>query len=161
MYTHIGINVTNLEKSIEFYGKLFGVGPVKVRADYAKFLVEDPALNFTLNVRSEVSGNQINHFGLQVSNTNDLLQHKMRLEEAGLDTLEEMNTTCCYSVQDKFWVHDPDGHNWEFFFPKQDSDSRYGTNTDDASTCCVPQREEVTATTGGCCAKEQEGKSHV
>lgn len=65
-YVHVGINVTSLEKSIEFYEKVFGVSPVKVKLDYAKFLLEMPGLNFTLNVRDEVNGNQVNHFGFQV-----------------------------------------------------------------------------------------------
>ena len=64
-YVHVGINVTNLEKSIEFYEKVFGVSPVKVKTDYAKFLLETPRLNFTLNVRDEVKGNQVNHFGFK------------------------------------------------------------------------------------------------
>lgn len=66
MYVHVGINVTDLEKAIDFYTKLFGQAPVKVRDGYAKFLIQDPALNFTLNLRNEVSGNQLNHFGIKL-----------------------------------------------------------------------------------------------
>jgi len=65
-YVHVGINVTNLEASIEFYQKVFGASPVKVKEDYAKFLLDEPKLNFTLNIRDEVRGNQVNHFGFQV-----------------------------------------------------------------------------------------------
>ena len=143
MYTHVGINVTTLEQSIEFYEKLFGQSPVKVRDGYAKFLIEDPALNFTLNLRSEVGGNQLNHFGIQVANTEEVLEHKRRLEDAGLETLGEMNVTCCYAVQDKFWVVDPQGNRWEYFFPKEDSATRYGEQAETYDVCCVPQTERV------------------
>ena len=80
-YVHVGINVTNLEKSIEFYEKVFGVLPVKVKSDYAKFLLETPGLNFTLNVRDEVNGNQVNHFGFQVDTAEEITLHKERLEK--------------------------------------------------------------------------------
>ena len=114
-YVHVGINVTNLEKSIEFYEKVFGVSPVKVKTDYAKFLLETPGLNFTLNVRDEVKGNQVNHFGFQVDTAEEITLHKERLEKEGFFARDEMDTTCCYAVQDKFWVTDPDGNEWEFF----------------------------------------------
>ncbi len=132
-YVHVGINVTDLEKSIEFYEKVFGTKPVKIKQDYAKFLLEEPGLNFTLNVRDEVKGNQINHFGFQVQNAEEVIFHKKRLEKKGFFTREEMNTTCCYALQDKFWVTDPDGNQWEFFFTKED----YDTKQVEANTCCA------------------------
>lgn len=121
-YVHVGINVTNLEQSIEFYQKVFGVKPEKVKEDYAKFLLDEPGLNFTLNVRDEVNGNQVNHFGFQVDNAEEVTAHKELLEKEGFFAREEMDTTCCYAVQDKFWVTDPDGNEWEFFYTKANSD---------------------------------------
>ena len=121
-YIHVGINVTNLELSIEFYQKVFGVEPVKVKDDYAKFLLDEPGLNFTLNVRDKVEGNQVNHFGFQVDTQKEIEAHKTRLEKEGFFAREEMDTTCCYAVQDKFWVTDPDGNEWEFFYTKSDSE---------------------------------------
>ncbi|KLA27130.1 ArsI/CadI family heavy metal resistance metalloenzyme [Bacillus cereus] len=121
-YVHVGINVTDLEKSIEFYEKVFGMSPVKVKVDYAKFLLETPGLNFTLNVRDEVKGNQVNHFGFQVDTAEEIMLHKERLEKEGFFARDEMDTTCCYAVQDKFWVTDPDGNEWEFFYTKAQSD---------------------------------------
>jgi len=121
-YVHVGINVTNLEQSIEFYQKVFGVKPEKVKEDYAKFLLDEPGLNFTLNVRDEVKGNQVNHFGFQIGNVEEVNAHKERLGKEGFFAREEMDTTCCYAVQDKFWVTDPDGNEWEFFYTKADSD---------------------------------------
>lgn len=131
MYTHIGINVTNLEASSDFYTKLFGVAPVKVRTGYAKFLLADPGINFTLNLSASVSGNQVNHFGLQVEDTDAVLANKQRLEQLGLNTRDEMNVTCCYALQDKFWVEDPDGNEWEFFFTKADTETLAS-----ARACC-------------------------
>jgi catechol 2,3-dioxygenase-like lactoylglutathione lyase family enzyme len=132
-YVHVGINVTNLKASIEFYQKLFNIEPIKVKADYAKFLLEKPGLNFTLNVRNQVSGNQVNHFGFQVDTAEEVEQHKARLKELKLlPTLVEKDTVCCYAKQDKFWVEDPDGNEWEFFYAKEDTEVR---NED--TSCCT------------------------
>lgn len=150
-YAHVGLNVTNLEKSIEFYSKLFGTDPVKVKPAYAKFLLETPGLNFTLNLRDEVSGNQVGHFGIQVESTEEVIAHKNRLAENGiLSQYDEINTTCCYALQDKFWIHDPDGNEWEFFYTKADIDE-HGTTESKAekAECCT-----TTAQTekGSCCS---------
>ncbi|PEP06983.1 hypothetical protein CN578_29050 [Bacillus toyonensis] len=136
-YVHVGINVTNLEKSIEFYEKVFGASPVKVKVDYAKFLLENPRLNFTLNVRDEVNGNQVNHFGFQVDTAEEITFHKERLEKEGFFARDEMDTICCYAVQDKFWVTDPDGNEWEFFYTKADS----AVHKIEAPTCCTTSNE--------------------
>ncbi|WP_342433900.1 ArsI/CadI family heavy metal resistance metalloenzyme [Neobacillus sp. FSL H8-0543] len=133
---HIGLNVTNLEKSIVFYSNLFGVEPVKVKSDYAKYLLETPGLNFTLNHRDEVTGNQVGHFGFQVESTEEVMAHKYRLTEQGIQLqFDEINTTCCYALQDKFWVNDPDGNEWEFFYTKADVDV-YNLND---SACCTSE----------------------
>lgn len=148
MYAHVGINVTNLEKSIAFYSKLFGAEPVKVKPDYAKFLLSSPGLNFTLNVSPEVSGNQVSHFGFQVASTQDVLVNKNRLEKLGLfSDKDEMDTTCCYATQDKFWVHDPDGNEWEFFYTKADAD----IHREDAGGCCTSQSKNEVSETKSCC----------
>jgi lactoylglutathione lyase len=95
-------------------------------------LLETPGLNFTLNLRDAVSGNQVGHFGFQVESTEKVIAHKSRLKENGiLSHLDEINTTCCYALQDKFWVHDPDGNEWEFFYTKAD--------IDDTSSCCAAE----------------------
>ncbi|MDR4998897.1 MULTISPECIES: ArsI/CadI family heavy metal resistance metalloenzyme [Brevibacillus] len=148
LYAHIGINVTNLEKSIAFYSKLFDAEPVKVKPDYAKFLLSSPALNFTLNVSREVTGNQVSHFGFQVASTEDVLIHKTRLEKRNLfSNKDERNITCCYATQDKFWVHDPDGNEWEFFYTKADAD----THREIAAVCCTPESENGNGETKSCC----------
>lgn len=131
MNIHVGVNVTDLETSIAFYTKLFGAEPVKVKPNYAKFLLKDPGLNFTLRPVDRVEGNQVNHFGFQVSSSEELAHHKDRLDKQGFFSRDETDTTCCYARQDKFWITDPDGNEWEFFFTKEDTD------VDKIDTCCA------------------------
>ncbi|WML28373.1 ArsI/CadI family heavy metal resistance metalloenzyme [Neobacillus sp. OS1-33] len=146
MKMHVGVNVTDLEKSIQFYKKVFNSDPVKVKIDYAKFLLDDPALNFTLNLKDEVSGNQVGHFGFQVENQDEVLQHKDRLEKLGFFAREEMDVTCCYATQDKFWVTDPDGNEWEFFYTKDDVETMKIE-----SSCCTTQPIKVEIKTSSSC----------
>ncbi|MCM3620616.1 VOC family protein [Sutcliffiella horikoshii] len=138
LYVHVGLNVTNLEESMEFYTKIFGKQPVKVKEGYAKFLLEQPGLNFTLNKSDKVVGNQVGHFGFQLASSEDVIKHKERLEREGFFARDEMDTTCCYAVQDKFWVTDPNGNEWEFFYTKADTDnhSNKGPNSETV-TCCI------------------------
>jgi catechol 2,3-dioxygenase-like lactoylglutathione lyase family enzyme len=148
MKMHVGINVTDLNKSIEFYSKVFNVEPLKVKQDYAKFLLDHPELNFTLNLKDEVSGNQVGHFGFQVENLQEVLQHKERLEKLGFFAREEMDVTCCYATQDKFWVTDPDGNEWEFFYSKGDVESM-----EIDSACCTTQPVKVEIKTSSSCCQ--------
>lgn len=148
MKMHVGINVTDLNKSIEFYSKVFNTEPVKVKPDYAKFLLEDPGLNFTLNLKDKVTGNQVGHFGFQVENLKEVLQHKERLEKLGFFAREEMDVTCCYATQDKFWVTDPNGNEWEFFYTIGDVESM-ATDT----SCCTTQPVKVEIkSSSSCCS---------
>jgi len=121
---HVAINVRNLEQSVKFYQNLFGVEPVRVRRGYAKFDVEFPPLNFALNEHPYGEVGALNHLGLQVSSTEEVLAAKRRLQEAGLATFDDMNTTCCYALQDKIWVTDPNGIRWEVFVVLDQEDDR-------------------------------------
>ncbi len=113
---HVSINSSNVERSLPFYQTLFGLEPVKVRQGYAKFEVADPPVNFTLNENSNFQpGGTISHFGIQVKSTGEVLAAKARFVQSGLTTFSEDEVTCCYAVQDKVWVTDPDGNNWEVF----------------------------------------------
>jgi len=116
MKAHIALNVTNLAESLDFYKSLLGVSPVKVREGYAKFDVEDPPLNLTLNVSDRVERRgALSHLGIQVAGTKDVLAIRDRWSAAGLSPREELATSCCYALQDKVWVTDPEGNSWEAF----------------------------------------------
>src|SRR4051812_3788965 len=132
---HLAINVRDVEKSIEFYKSLLGIDPSKVRTGYAKFDVANPPLNLTLNqVPFEGSG-ALSHLGIQVASTDDVLAMKQKWEAAGLVPREEMQTTCCYALQDKAWVSDPDGNEWEVFVVLEDN---LGEAKSNDATCCTP-----------------------
>ncbi|MBS1793499.1 MAG: VOC family protein [Acidobacteria bacterium] len=142
MKTHLSINVENIEKSIEFYSKMFGTEPVKIKPGYAKFDISDPPLNFTMNQRAAAPGGSLSHLGLQVASTAEVLAIGGRWRENGLPTLDEMQTDCCYALQDKIWVSDPDGNRWEVFTVLENTE---GTEKA-AAGCCVPASETVSIT---------------
>jgi len=130
---HVSINVRNVERSIDFYRRMLGIEPSKVRTGYAKFDVLNPPLNLALNeVPSLDSAGALSHLGLQVASTDDVLAIRSRWAEAGLVTRDEMKTDCCYATQDKTWVHDPDGNEWEAFVVLKDN----LPETADAASCC-------------------------
>ena len=118
---HVSLNVNNVENSIEFYQKLFGIEPAKVRVGYAKFDVQNPPLNLALNKASFKERGALSHLGIQVASTEDVLATKSRWKENGLLTRDEMQTNCCYALQDKTWVRDPDGNEWEVFVVLEDN----------------------------------------
>lgn len=118
---HLALNVQDVEQSIEFYKKLFGIEPSKVRSGYAKFDVHNPPLNFTLNQSAVRERGALSHLGIQVASTDDVLATRNRWIDQGLITRDEMQTNCCYATQDKTWVRDPDGNEWEVFVVLQDN----------------------------------------
>lgn len=116
---HIALNVTNIEKSVNFYQAMFGVAPVKYKVDYAKFDLDNPTLNLTLNqVQTIQADGTLSHLGFQVGSTEEVQAAVQRFNAAGLNLFEEKNTDCCYALQDKVWVTDPDGIRWEIFVVK-------------------------------------------
>lgn len=131
---HLAINVRNLDKSLEFYQKLFGIEPSKVRTGYAKFDVVNPPLNFTLNEVPFNESGALSHLGIQVGSTDDVLAVKLRWLEQGLITRDEMKTDCCYAIQDKTWVKDPDGNEWEVFVVLEDN---LPEKAGKGSSCCA------------------------
>src|SRR3954470_462462 len=133
---HVSINVRNVERSIDFYRRMLGIEPSKVRTGYAKFDVQNPPLNLALNeVPSLDSAGALSHLGLQVASTEDVLAIRGRWSEAGLVTRDEMKTDCCYATQDKTWVHDPDGNEWKAFVVLKDN----LPETADATACCTAE----------------------
>src|SRR2546423_345586 len=118
---HVALNVKDVGQSIEFYRRMLGLEPCKVRRGYAKFDVETPPLNLTLNEKQFGERGALSHMGLQVASTEDVLALRERWRAAGLKTFDEMQTSCCYAVQDKTWVADPDGNEWEAFVVLEDN----------------------------------------
>lgn len=118
---HLALNVRNVEKSIEFYRKMLGIEPSKVRTGYAKFDVQNPPLNLTLNQAAFAERGALSHLGIQVSSTDDVLAMRQKWTDAGLATRDEMQTNCCFAVQDKTWIQDPDGNAWEAFVVLEDN----------------------------------------
>src|SRR5688572_18709128 len=147
---HLALNVRDVTESIEFYGKLFGIEPSKVRTGYAKFDVQNPPLNFTLNQGTVPNRGALSHLGIQVRSTDDVLTTRERWNEAGLLTRDEMQTNCCYATQDKTWTRDPDGNEWEVFVVLKD-------NLAETSACDCNEPVNVSAdanaqTAASCCA---------
>lgn len=147
---HLAINVNSVEKSLEFYRKLFAIEPSKVRTGYAKFDVQNPPLNFTLNEGPVTNRGALSHLGIQVGSTEDVLAVRKRWIETGLLTRDEMQTNCCYATQDKTWVRDPDGNEWEVFVVLKD-------NLPETSACergdkaSEPVATETVVPTASCC----------
>ena len=163
---HLALNVHDVERSIEFYKKLLGIEPSKVRTGYAKFDVQNPPLNLTLNQHDFKERGALSHLGIQVASTYDVLKTREKWVEAGLLTRDEMQTNCCYALQDKTWVRDPDGNEWEVFVVLQDNlaetaPCECGTKVEEATTaqtasaCCTPApvgvTREQTVAEAGCC----------
>jgi catechol 2,3-dioxygenase-like lactoylglutathione lyase family enzyme len=132
---HLALNVRNVEESLVFYRKMLGIEPSKVRTGYAKFDVQNPPLNLTLNEHAFGERGALSHLGIQVGSTDDVLATRDRWNGQGLATRDEMNTSCCYAVQDKAWVSDPDGNQWEVFVVLEDNLPE--STSAGASACCA------------------------
>jgi catechol 2,3-dioxygenase-like lactoylglutathione lyase family enzyme len=158
---HLALNVRNVERSMGFYKTMLGIEPSKVRSGYAKFDVQNPPLNLTLNEHSFNERGALSHLGIQVSSTAEVLATREKWIEAGLITRDEMQTSCCYAVQDKTWVRDPDGNEWEVFVVLQD-------NLAETAPCeCGNKVDEVanegsvaTSAASGCCSPTPIGATH-
>ena len=135
---HISINVRNVERSIAFYRQMLGIEPSKVRTGYAKFDIQNPPLNLALNeVADLTSAGALSHLGFQVASTDDVLAIRKEWAEAGLITRDEMDTNCCYANQNKTWVADPDGNEWEAFVVLQDNLPETASACATASCCAT------------------------
>jgi catechol 2,3-dioxygenase-like lactoylglutathione lyase family enzyme len=134
---HVAINVSQVERSLPFYTVLFGQEPTKLRPGYAKFEVAEPPVNFTLNENPavKISEGTLSHMGIQVKSSDEVLAAKQRFIESGLATFEEDQVTCCYAVQDKVWVTDPDGNRWEVFVVTQADTPVHSANRQAEEVC--------------------------
>jgi len=152
---HVHLRVENLDRSIAFYTGLFGASPSVAKPDYAKWMLDDPRLNFAISQGNGDTGD-IQHLGLQVESADELADVYSRLKAAEGPVLEEGATTCCYARSEKSWIADPDGVVWEAFLTTGEA-AEFGASPDfaqigsTAAGCCTPQAEADRAA-GACCA---------
>jgi catechol 2,3-dioxygenase-like lactoylglutathione lyase family enzyme len=152
----LALNVSDLDEAIDFYSKLFRTTPAKVRPGYANFAVDDPPLKLVLMEHPDLRGSGVegalNHLGVEVADPGEVAEASGRLSGAGLATVEEEQTTCCYAVQDKVWVEDPDGAPWEVYTVLADAPVESDVAGD--GTCCTPEVVAVATpavSTAACC----------
>jgi catechol 2,3-dioxygenase-like lactoylglutathione lyase family enzyme len=147
---HVSLNVSNIDASVAFYEQVFQVKATKRRPGYAKFDLSAPSLNLTMQ-EAPRTGINASHFGVQVQSSEDVAAAWSRFKSAGLKTLTEENTECCYALQDKVWVEDPDGNSWEVFVVK--GEAAVMEKQVSRTGCCVPSVSggKETKADGGCC----------
>ncbi|MEU5119186.1 ArsI/CadI family heavy metal resistance metalloenzyme [Streptomyces asoensis] len=143
----LALRVADLEASIAFYTRLFGTEPAKRRAGYANFAVTEPPLKLVLIEGESGEETRLDHLGVEVGSTEQVDAATTRLKDAGLATFEENDTSCCYALQDKVWVHGPGKEPWEVYVVKADADT-LGKSADSAPDACC-------GTTGCCTPGEQ------
>jgi catechol 2,3-dioxygenase-like lactoylglutathione lyase family enzyme len=141
---HVHAHVNDLAASIAFYSKLFGAEPSKVERDYAKWMLDDPRINFAISARGGEAG--VDHLGIQADSADELAELKHRAEAADMSLHDEGTTTCCYARSEKHWITDPQGIAWEHFHTLADvpvfSESRGESReaaAPEASACCAPR----------------------
>jgi catechol 2,3-dioxygenase-like lactoylglutathione lyase family enzyme len=151
---HVHVSVDDLAESVRFYSTLFAAEPGVMKGDYAKWMLDDPRVNFAISARSGESG--LDHLGIQVETPGELQEVFGRLSRADRPVLDEGATTCCYAQSEKAWITDPQGLSWETFLTTGDS-TIYGDSVDlgpirtTSASCCTPETLQ-----GACCAPKPE-----
>ena len=142
---HIHVHVDDLAASIAFYSKLFAAKPARVEADYAKWMLDDPRVNFAISTRGTKAG--VDHLGFQVDDAAELAELAKRAEAADMALLDQGETTCCYARSDKHWVLDPQGIAWEHFHTLDGApvygESRQASPSTGETSCCAPGGKPV------------------
>ena len=133
---HIHVGVEDLNQSIAFYTALFGAEPSKVKSDYAKWMLEDPRMNFAISLREGAKG--LDHMGIQVEKKAELDQIRKRLSNAEASTYDEGETVCCYARSEKSWVKDPSGIAWEAYETMEDVEFFKEAKASEEKACCAP-----------------------
>ncbi len=152
----LALNVSDVDEAVAFYSKLFKTEPAKRRPGYANFAVEEPPLKLVL-IENKDAPATLNHLGVEVFSTDEVIATQARLAAEGMATATEDNVTCCYAVQDKVWVDDPDGAPWEIYTVLGDSESPNGdlANVDlcGAGACVATEQpaDQEGETVAGCC----------
>ena len=145
---HIHVGVESLDQSINFYNALFGAEPTKVKGDYAKWMLDDPYMNFAISTRMDNHG--IDHLGIQVDDVADLDIMRENMSAANISTHRDGEATCCYAKSEKSWVKDPSGIAWEAYHTMEDMQTFSGSEKPDQETgsaCCIPAEK-----TTSCCS---------
>ncbi|MEU6722284.1 ArsI/CadI family heavy metal resistance metalloenzyme [Nonomuraea wenchangensis] len=142
----LALRVADLEGSIAFYSKLFGTEPAKRRPGYANFAIAEPPLKLVLIEGEEGEATRLDHLGVEVEDAAQVNAATQRLKDAGLATFEENDTSCCYALQDKVWVHGPGAEPWEVYVVKGDAD----TLTKETDSATAPEGDKAVEP-GGCC----------
>ncbi len=140
---HVSLYVADITATASFYTAFFGQEPQKVKPGYAKFVLERPSLIISFVENKERVQQHFGHLGFQVETLEELNAYLKKAKENGLEIREEMGTNCCYAYQDKFWVNDPDGVQWEVYYFHDDAefnDPHY--QTQEAGACCMPEAVE-------------------
>lgn len=152
---HVHVAVNDLNQSIGFYSALFAAQPSIVKSDYAKWMLDDPRVNFAISSRGREAG--LDHLGIQVEDAQELQEVYARLRVAGGEVVEQGDTACCYAKSEKSWIGDPAGISWETFLTKGES-TNYGDGTGESeariahekkSACCAPEMKPAPAS--ACC----------
>ncbi len=151
---HIHMGVENLENAIHFYNALFGKRPSKIKPDYAKWMLENPHVNFAISTRTGKMG--VDHLGIQVDEEHELSEIRDRLNSANMAVTKEGEAVCCYARSEKSWVHDPAGIPWEAYRTMEDAETFNGEKGLE-SACCTPQEPMSSCggphpTTEACCS---------
>lgn len=148
----LALNVSDLSGAVEFYSKLFGTEPAKLRPGYANFSIDEPPLKLVLveegGARGSGAAGALNHLGVEVFSTDEVAEATRRLDAEGFATRVEEATTCCYARQDKVWVHDPDGAPWEVYTVLGDAPIESGLAGD--GSCCAPSSDAAAAPIACC-----------
>jgi predicted enzyme related to lactoylglutathione lyase len=148
---HVHVSVEDIPNAIGFYSALFAAKPAVVKPDYAKWMLEDPRVNFAISTRGREVG--LDHLGIQVEDRAELHDVYARLREAGGTVIEQGATTCCYAKSEKSWIGDPAGISWETFLTSGESTDyggsvEHGARVANEKACCTPKAEPAAA----CCA---------
>ena len=151
MHIHVGVN--NIEQSVRFYNALFGTAPAKLKSDYAKWMLDDPHVNFAISTRALTKG--VDHMGIQVENAGELVALREQMSAANITTHSDGETTCCYAKSEKSWVEDPNGVAWEAYHTMEDArifgSSHSAHDPVSGPACCTPETPQ-----GACCPPKPE-----
>jgi len=157
---HVHVSVQDLPESVRFYSGLFGAPPAVEKADYAKWMLDDPRINFAISQRGHTAG--VNHLGFQVESDDELKTLRGQVSSAGIAALDQAGAACCYAKSDKYWIEDPQGVAWETFHtlgsvPIFGEEAKRGA---EKSACCIPLAKQAgDGEQSACCVSTEKTES--